>query len=497
MLFFICNERLKRGINYIGLFLVPVALFPQNHTEDILALNATETPTKKTESAPVVSAAEQKISVQQPDTDIAELIFELGLWLSGLESFLNLYGNTLSRENYLTHDWLREFRLTHSVLLSCSKLTLDLSREFRKQNTGNSMDDEIELLGNLDSKSNIANFSREELSELTDALRESILLSDGLLRASELNFGDWIVWNNALVEKLKRVEAVDKLIAAAENEAEGFLPESLKDLLCKDNISTAEEADLKLVFPHFAKILKWLSVVGEMLSKDKPLKTTLLLFAHISEQMKEMMDYINNRLLRYPNEEEPLFGSLDSAAYTASIELRKVYNQELKELIQIRPTPLVFAKIENSYSLLHDSLQNTLVDFARLIKPDVEASDIFPNIKVKEEQSIDLRQTMWDVLQSVKEAEQDPEKYPMDTLRKDLVAFGNNQTKLLFYKDIETVERFIEEVLLTKEDKDLVPILHRFGAYLETLLGQINMRVVLAKYPFEPLQGSNPLDMFE
>ena len=51
-------------------------------------------------------------------------------------------------------------------------------------------------------------------------------------------------------------------------------------------------------------------------------------------------------------------------------------------------------------------------------------------------------------------------------------------------KDKETVERFVEEILVTSDKKDLVPILHRFGAYLETLFGQVNMRTVLAKQPF-------------
>jgi len=30
-----------------------------------------------------------------------------------------------------------------------------------------------------------------------------------------------------------------------------------------------------------------------------------------------------------------------------------------------------------------------------------------------------------------------------------------------------------------------VPILHRFGAYVETLFAQVNMRAVLEKHPFE------------
>ena len=36
-----------------------------------------------------------------------------------------------------------------------------------------------------------------------------------------------------------------------------------------------------------------------------------------------------------------------------------------------------------------------------------------------------------------------------------------------------------------KENKELVPILHRFGAYLDTLFGQVSLRTVLAHHPFE------------
>ena len=42
----------------------------------------------------------------------------------------------------------------------------------------------------------------------------------------------------------------------------------------------------------------------------------------------------------------------------------------------------------------------------------------------------------------------------------------------LFYKDTEVVGRFVEEILVSKDTHDLVPILHRFAAYLETLSDQ-------------------------
>ncbi len=450
----------------------------------------------ETEAKPEVITAERtadEILIEPIDPE--ETIFKLGLWLSGLESFLNLHNSTLAKENYLTHDWSREFRVTHSVLLSSSKLTLDLVSLVKEADGSGSKNDEFELLDNLDSYSVLAGFTSDELFELSTALRDSVLLSEGLLRAKPLSFSDWTVWNNSLLTKLKNVAVAKKLAAVAEREAGEFLPEALQGLLKEREISSALEADLKLVLPYFAKVLKWLGVIGRMLDEDRPLKTSLVLFARINELMHEMMDFINNRLMRYPNEKDELFGSLDSAAYTASIELRKVYDQELRELIAVRPSPVVYAKIENAYCLLNDSIQLTLVNFARLIEPNVEPGEIFPSIKVKEEQSIKLRQDLWNLQQEVQAAEKDIENYELDPLRAQMNEFKNDSTGFIFYKDVETVERFIEEVMLIQDDSDLVPILHRFGAYLETLLGQVNMRAVLSDHPFEPLQA-DPMDMF-
>ena len=58
----------------------------------------------------------------------------------------------------------------------------------------------------------------------------------------------------------------------------------------------------------------------------------------------------------------------------------------------------------------------------------------------------------------------------------------------------ETTERFVEEVVAARAPADLTTVLHRFGAYLETLLGQVNMRAVLAQHPFEypPLAEEPP-----
>lgn len=428
------------------------------------------------------SVVEGKTVSVFPANEFNESVFELGLWLSGLESFLNVRNHSFieeSRAKAASRDWTKEFRLTHSTLLLCSRLTFQLNRQIKEQQS--SQTDEIDA----DFAAQEYPIGANEIYKLSQALKDAVLLNEGLLRAAPLKFGEWTAWSNFLADKFKTIEACSKLIKTAEKTGEEFLPKVFWQLLENTPMSLAMEADLRLVLPRFAKILKWLSVIEKMLRNDEPLKTSLLIFSRIYEQIQDMMTYINNRLLRFPNEEDELFGALDGAAYTASIELRKVYNYELAGLAEIRPTPSVYAKLETAYSLLNDSFQQTVVSFATLIEPNIEPTELFPNFQSKLEQSLVLRQTLWEILQSVKKAEQNPETYPMDSLHTQLTDFLSLTLQFLFYKDMETVERFIEEVLITTNKKDLVPILHRFGAYLETLFGQVNMRVILAKHPFE------------
>lgn len=431
-----------------------------------------QTTTSESANASVLQPAEEISAPQLLNSD--DLAFEIGLWLSGLESFLNIRNHSFTDENRIkaaSRDWTKEFRLTHSTLLLCSKLNFQLGKALREEKTAQ----------NKDKKD--FSISADEIYKLSFALKDSVLMNESLLRAAPLKFGEWTAWSAFLSERLKSTEVVEKLILSAEKSGEDFLPEVLRNLV--DSRPVAEQTDLWLILPRFAKILKWLSVVGRMLKNDEPLKPTLLIFARVYEQIQEMIGYINNRLLRFPNEDSELFGSLDGAAYTASIELKKVFSQELTGLVGIRPAPAVYARIETSYALLSDSFQQTLIVFAQMIDPEIEARQIFPNFQTKFEQSIILRRDLWQILQTVQQTEQSPNQAVIDALNKHLTRFLNHSLQFLFYKDKETVERFVEEILITKNKKDLVPILHRFGAYLETLFGQVNMRTVLAKHPFE------------
>ncbi|MEO6052040.1 MAG: hypothetical protein ABIP78_12025 [Pyrinomonadaceae bacterium] len=104
----------------------------------------------------------------------------------------------------------------------------------------------------------------------------------------------------------------------------------------------------------------------------------------------------------------------------------------------MRPSPAIYARMETAHSLLSGGFQQILAGFARLLDAKTDVFQLFPNFGV-----VDV----------VHNTEKSPEKKQIEMLHKSLRAFMKDNVRFLFYKDTETVERFIEEILITKRTR--------------------------------------------
>ena len=388
---------------------------------------------------------------------------ELGVWLASLESFLGTSAHQFADKlNVRTHDWSAELFLTNAGLLICSQILLRLNTTGRNSRFV---------------------LSDEDVDELSEIVMNGLNLSEGLLRAKPLSFAEWRAWCRMAVDSFHGCDAFGRIVANAELAAEETLPKKLRELIDNNSMPFGDRFDLGVIVPGFARVLRWLIVIDDALAVDKPLKPTLLIFARVHEDINDLVGHINRRLLRFSDEDAELFRALDSASYIASIELRKVFDQELAGLIHVRSAITVFARVETAFASLRDNIQQVLAGIAKLIEPTVSAADIFPGIGVKLEASLKLRSELATMVKAVREAEMDPmtKAIPDEKFK----AFLSGPVPSLFYKDRDSVERFVEEILRTRDRKDLVPILHRFGAYLETLFSHVNNRMVLRDHPFQ------------
>lgn len=401
--------------------------------------------------------------------DPEELAFEIGAWLTGMRSFAATCQPTFAGESRSgEHDLRREFRITTLALHRLSRLIL----RFRRSLSPEEMQSHF-------------GFHRRELDELSLIVQGAILLAEGQSTSRSVSFGEWNAWVGRTVQELDRNPVAMRLRDHAVKGAYVTLPARLRGLFEREDIDVSDRVDYLDVVPKVAAALRFLEVVGRMMRNDEPIKPALLILSAVHDQARGMIDHINLRLARHPNEEAALFNSLDSASYSASLELKKVFKQELKGIVAVLPPTSVFARTETAYSLLLDSFQQILVDLARTIDPSVTLFDFFPRFQIKLDQSLILREHLWQILKAVKAAEESPEKDKVEHLKQELADFVTITIRFLHYKDEETFERFTEEVHAAIDKKDLVPVLHRFGAYLDTLFGQVCMRAVLAEHPFQ------------
>lgn len=190
---------------------------------------------------------------------------------------------------------------------------------------------------------------------------------------------------------------------------------------------------------------------------------------------------------------EQIFNTLDASAYALSMELKKVFAHELVGVIESREAPFIYARIEDATGLLTDCFQQTIVTIAQLFDGSINGASLFPSFHTRLEQSLKLRQDLWNLLQSVRSVERERHQLSINSLIERLEEFRRGSMRYLMYKDWESLERFIEEVSTAHGLSELVPVLHRFSVYLEALFGQVNMRLVLADHPFEFASSEAPL----
>ncbi len=400
--------------------------------------------------------------------DVHETVFEIGAWLSGIRSFAASCQATFAGESRSQiPDLRREFRILSLSLLQISKLTLRLQR---------SADDP--LLAELGIK-------QSQIDAFSLIVRDALMLADSHSRTATISVGEWQAFISLFKTRLDE-DPVDRSFRRYSIDGSyAHLPLGLRSLFERNDIDASDRIDYFEVVPKVAAALRYLEIVGRMMREDEPIKPALMILSAVHDQARSMIDQINLRLEKNPNEEAALFNSLDSASYGASLELKKVFQQELRGITGVLPPTSVFARTETAYSLLLDSLQQILLDLAQTIDPKATLFDFFPRFQIKLDQSLILREHLWQILKAVKAAEESPVKEKVAGLKQELADFVTITIRFLHYKDEETFERFNEEVFAAIDKKDLVPVLHRFGAYLETLFGQVCMRSVLAEHPFQ------------
>jgi hypothetical protein len=428
-------------------------------------------------------AAEQK----------SEALFELEMWIRCFDRFFRVKNHPLSEQEtreVVRRDFGEEMKIVRSVGLRLSQLCAELLSVERVDSLNFTQYVESHLRRE-DSAGALADHLAAQLTPedslacLMESLADLRPVMDGLTQLHAVNFQTFTSVGKLISRELQRCRYISTLLGQKFKPQYDRIPHPEITAVIKSVRSRGLRQDLAQVFLEAFRLLRYLKFIGADLEADRSLKRSLLIFALINAEANSLLDFIDRRVLTSPHLDEERREMIDGCAYALKMDLNKVFGRELVGFVHLRQAPPIYAKVENSHGLLRNCIQQTVIGVAGAFDAGVTGAQIFSDFQTLLDQSRRLRADLWRLICYVRHFEARPEKGRLGTLIDELAAFRDGSMKFLMFRDWDQLEVLHEEVIAARGEADLKQVLHRFLTYLETLLGQVNLRAVLAEDSFD------------
>lgn len=278
-----------------------------------------------------------------------------------------------------------------------------------------------------------------------------------------------------------------------------------------------------VIFLMMFKLLRYLTFVNPEVKNLEPLKDSLLIFALIHSESQLLIDLMEQEMPALvrgrdslpPEMKQSLLGHLDSIAYQLTVELKKIFELELRDGAQSEEVNLLRTGITRSRGLLANIYQQGIVSLIQVFEPDLPGREVFPDFVSRLEESLKLRRDVWlfhkvieNLERVIEEARAKGEVIPIiesiKTLRNFIFYYQNLSFQLVrcydrdeFQEFFQRVDKFaVADVEHPSRMEHFKTDLHAFKMFLETTLANINNRAELQGIPFGTEEGERILSQF-
>jgi len=313
-----------------------------------------------------------------------------------------------------------------------------------------------------------------------------------------------------------RLRAFSKLYDRINNPALQSIVNSIKDEQFKKHFSI-----IILAFSRFIKYLKFINSNSEDLDI---LKSSLPIFSLIHSESRSLLTYIENDIPKelkaskksdrsHHSLRTEFLNFLDSLSFQIHMELRKTFQQILKDVAEIHSPGTIRSIIDSSKGILNNFFQQSIVSVSQIVRSDVKGSDIFPDFVSKFEQSLRLREDIWILYQLTALMEQSLNRTEINhsRIKKDfnslndfIVYFKNLSYNLLRVSDLDDFNKFLGQIEEYSEIdlenpmkiEEFKKIIHLFNIFLSTTLSHINNRQELKNHPVDEKHAREIMQQF-
>ena len=421
-----------------------------------------------------------------------EALFELEMWIKCFDRFFRVKNHPLSEQetrDVVRRDFAEELKIVRSVGLRVSQLCTEILSVERTDsiNFGQYIETQLKrddtLTGLADHLTGQLT-PEDSLTLLIESLADLRTVIDGLVQLPSVNFQTFTSMGQLINREIKRCRHIEPLISNKFKPQYDRIERPEITAIIKAISNNVLRQEIAKVFLESFRLLRYLKLIEADLREDRPLKKALLIFALINSEAHLLLEFIDHRLLTAPDLDETKHEAIDGLAYALAMELNKVFARELVGFVYLRQASPIYAKVENSHGLLRNAFQQMIVSLAHVFDSSLNGAQLFDDFQTRFEESCRLREDVWCLICHLRHYETRANKSLIAPLIEVLANFRDRSLKYLMFRDWDQYEQFYEDVLISRSDSELAQVLHRFSTYLETLLGQINLRAVLAGHPF-------------
>jgi hypothetical protein len=257
---------------------------------------------------------------------------------------------------------------------------------------------------------------------------------------------------------------------------------SIKDRETKKYISI-----LYLYLFRFLRYLKHIDITSQ---HSITLNSSLLILILLRSEINMFHNYINKVTDEIKDKELKML--LKSISYQFSMETKRVYLQELKEITRKKAPQHFRGKIENSHGILKNLTEQSIVQLTQFFKADIQGENIFESFTTRLWQSLKLREDIFVLhrfLTLLEEKAELKEERPaiFESLKNFMLYFESFTFKLLRYDDYDEFASFFNDIFSFKEPEfnKILDKIHNFNIFLETTLRHLSNRAELRDKPMD------------
>lgn len=258
-----------------------------------------------------------------------------------------------------------------------------------------------------------------------------------------------------------------------ENPVVAKIVKSIKDKETKKYIS--------ITFLYFFRFLRYLGHVDITSQYSISLNVAFSILIMLRSEINIFHNYIKK--ISESIKDDNLKNLLKFISYQFSMETKRVYLQELKDIIQKKAPQHFRGKIENSHGILKNLVEQSVVQVIQFFEPKIDGKDIFDSFSTKLHQSLKLREDL--IVLNMFLTLIENKANSLDEIRKvfkpfkDFMNYFESFTfKLLRYDDYDEFYTFFNEMKAIKEFEihNVVEKIHNFKIFLETTIQHISNR---------------------